>query len=79
MERGGADPIGKEPLLYPRGNVEELKKLRDLVTALGIDALIVRMDRDLDTTSRTGPLVVPTNRNAAAVRPIFCTLCRTHG
>lgn len=62
MERGGADPIGKEPLLYPRGNLEMLQKLGNLVTMLGIDPLIARTKRDL-----------------AAIRPKFCTLCRTSG
>ncbi|KAL9134223.1 MAG: hypothetical protein Q9175_004599, partial [Cornicularia normoerica] len=47
MERGGGDPIGKEALLYPRGNIEELRKLRDLVMRLEIDPLIARTNQDL--------------------------------
>ncbi|CAD6588891.1 MAG: hypothetical protein ASARMPREDX12_003528 [Alectoria sarmentosa] len=66
MERGGADPTGKNPLLYPTGNVEELQKLRHLVTALGIDPLIARTSRDLAAVR-------------PAVRPQFCSLCRTSG
>ena len=62
MERGGADPIGKHALLYPRGNEEELRRLRNLVTALEIDPLIARTNRDL-----------------AAIRPKYCTLCKTAG
>ena len=40
MERGRADAVGKEPLLYPGGNVKELQRLRYLVTALGVDPLL---------------------------------------
>ena len=47
MERGGADPIGTGSLLYPRGNLEVLSRLRDLVTSLEIDHLIARTNRDV--------------------------------
>ena len=62
MEGGGADPAGKHALLYPRGNQEELRRLRGLVTALEI-----------------GPLIARTNRDLAAIRPKYCTLCKTTG
>ena len=62
MEQGGADPTGKHALLYPRGNEEELRRLRDLVTALEI-----------------APLITRTNRDLAAIRPKYCTLCKTTG
>ena len=62
MEGGGADPTGKNALLYPRGNQEELRRLRGLVTALEI-----------------GPLIARTNRDLAAIRPKYCTLCKTTG
>ena len=62
MEGGGADPTGNNALLYPRGNEEELKRLRGLVTALEI-----------------GPLIARTNRDIAAIRPLYCTLCKTTG
>lgn len=51
MERVGADPIGKEPLLYPKGNEKELKRLQALVTKLEIDPLIARKNRDLAAMS----------------------------
>ena len=62
MEQGGADPTGKNALLYPKGNQEELRRLRYLVTALEI-----------------GPLIARTNRDLAAIRPKYCTLCKTTG
>lgn len=51
MERVGAYPIGKEPLLYPKGNEEELNRLQALVTKLEIDPLIARTNWDLAAMS----------------------------
>lgn len=51
MERIGAYPIGKEPMLYPKGNVEELRRLQALVTKLENDPLIARKNRDLAAMS----------------------------
>ena len=47
MERGGADPSGKRPLLYPRGKTEKAQKAPGSCHGIG--------SRQSDCTSEEGP------------------------
>ncbi|KAL9134222.1 MAG: hypothetical protein Q9175_004598 [Cornicularia normoerica] len=69
MQRGGADPVGPNALIYPQGNPAALGKLHQLAVSLKIDPLI----------ARTNVPTASANRQSAARRPKACYKCGQQG
>ena len=49
MNNGGMDATGSEAIAYPKGNLENLDKLRKLVDFLGVEKLVNGDIQDLNT------------------------------